>query len=67
MKDELTELQEFMDYLDTLDAEKIKKENQEFHDKKTADYKELNLRYERINLKQIQKKYTTQYVDESIM
>lgn len=67
MKDELTELEEFMNYLDTLDIEKIKKENREFNDKKTADYKELNLRYQRINLKQIQKKYIKEYIDESIM
>jgi hypothetical protein len=67
MKDELTELEEFLNYLDTLDIEKIKKENQEFQDKKNADYKEINLRYDRINMKEAQKKYIKEYIDESIM
>lgn len=67
MKDELTELNEFLEYLDSLDIEKIKKENQEFNEKKTADYKELNLRYKRINLKELQKKNNREYLHESIM
>ena len=53
--------------MDSWDLDKIKKEEEEFQKKKSADYKEINLRYKRINLKELQKKYTTQYLHESIM
>ena len=65
-EDELI-VDQWLELMDSWDLDKIKKEEEEFQKKKSADYKEINLRYKRINLKELQKKYTTQYLHESIM
>jgi hypothetical protein len=56
-----------MNYLDTLDIEKIRREDEEWKKKKDDDYKEIHLRYKKINLKELQKKYTKDYLHESCM
>jgi hypothetical protein len=53
--------------MDSYDLDKIKKENDEFEKKKAEDFKEINLRYKMINLKELKKKYTKEYLDESCM
>ena len=53
--------------MDNYDLEKIKKENDEFEKKKAEDFKEINLRYKMISLKELKKKYTKEYLDESCM
>lgn len=65
-EDELI-VDQWLELMDSWDLDKIRKENEEFEKKKSADYKEINLRYKRINLKELQKKYTKEYLNESIM
>ena len=65
-EDELI-VDQWLELMDSWDLDKIKKEEEEFQKKKSADYKEINLRYKRINLKELQKKYTKEYLHESIM
>ncbi len=67
MEKKLDELEEFMNYLDTLDIAKIRREDEEWKKKKDDDYKEIHLRYKMINLKELKKKYTKEYLDESCM
>jgi hypothetical protein len=65
-EDELI-VDQWLELMDSWDIDKIKKENDEFEKKKTSDCKEINLRYKRINLKELQKKYTKEYLHESCM
>jgi hypothetical protein len=65
-EDELI-VDQWLELMDSWDLDKIKKEDEEFQKKKASDYKEINLRYKRINLKELQKKYTKEYLHESIM
>ena len=65
-EDELI-VDQWLELMDSWDLDKIRKENEEFEKKKTADCKEINLRYKRIDLKELQKKYTKEYLHESIM
>ena len=66
-KEEELIVDQWLELMDSYDLEKIKQENDEFEKKKAKDYKEINLRYKMINLKELQKKYTKEYLDESCM
>ncbi len=59
--------EEFMKAFENLDIEKIRREDEEFERKKKEDYKEIHLRYQMINLKELQKKYKREFLDESCM
>ena len=59
--------EEFMKAFEDVDLEKIRKQDEEFDKKKKEDYQEIHLRYKMINLKELQKKYTREYLHESCM